>query len=282
MLDCCSPLEVIKQNGITYDEFVCLAQCNGLSVDVKKPLRQVTYNNCKHKKESNSNSSSSDIVEERDFKNGKSLEEFRKDVISACKHDHGPIVICSYSRIEFSQTGDGHFTCIGGYHPKQDLLLVMDVARYKYPPHWVPLEMMYKSIGWMVVRPQPESKPLFFTVNESVTHINKEPDALKSKPEDYNPAPSKVDYDIAKIYYTQLSNALCDHQCQCKDNVKDALECLFLNLPLPITEIFTNYGEKFGLSLSQQDRDIRDNILNGIRHTPIYAVIKDIFNQNGM
>ncbi len=41
-----------------------------------------------------------------------------------------PLVVASYSRAEFRQTGDGHFSPIGGYHPQRDLVLIMDTARY--------------------------------------------------------------------------------------------------------------------------------------------------------
>ena len=37
MLDCCAPLEMIKENGITFDEFACLAKCNGLAAKVITP-----------------------------------------------------------------------------------------------------------------------------------------------------------------------------------------------------------------------------------------------------
>lgn len=42
-----------------------------------------------------------------------------------------------------SRAGDGHFSPIGGYSAARDLVLVLDTARFKYSPHWVPLEMMY-------------------------------------------------------------------------------------------------------------------------------------------
>jgi len=32
MLDCCKPLDKVKENGITFHEFGCLARCNGLGV----------------------------------------------------------------------------------------------------------------------------------------------------------------------------------------------------------------------------------------------------------
>jgi hypothetical protein len=53
-------------------------------------------------------------------------------------------LIVSYSRKEFLQTGDGHFSPIGGYSEADDLVLILDTARFKYPPHWVPLNMLHR------------------------------------------------------------------------------------------------------------------------------------------
>jgi hypothetical protein len=44
--------------------------------------------------------------------------------------------------------GDGHFSPVGGYSEAEDMVLILDTARFKYPPHWVPLEMLYKWVGW--------------------------------------------------------------------------------------------------------------------------------------
>ena len=44
------------------------------------------------------------------------------------------------------QTGSGHFVPIGGYHAKRDLIFILDVARYKLPPHWVPVSLMWEAM----------------------------------------------------------------------------------------------------------------------------------------
>ena len=44
------------------------------------------------------------------------------------------------------QTGTGHFSPIGGYHAGQDMALILDVARFKYPPHWVPVKLLWKGM----------------------------------------------------------------------------------------------------------------------------------------
>lgn len=44
------------------------------------------------------------------------------------------------------QTGTGHFSPIGGYHAGRDMVLILDVARFKYPPHWVPLTLLWEAM----------------------------------------------------------------------------------------------------------------------------------------
>lgn len=44
------------------------------------------------------------------------------------------------------QTGTGHFSPIGGYHAGRDMALILDVARFKYPPHWVPLTLLWEAM----------------------------------------------------------------------------------------------------------------------------------------
>ena len=113
-LDCCLPLSVIKENGITFDEFVCIARCNSAVV---KPNRY----------------------------NQSSLENFRQAVEQVTAAPGNIHIVVSYSRKVLGQTGDGHFSPIGGYHRQRDLVLLLDVARFKYPPHWVSLPLLWKA-----------------------------------------------------------------------------------------------------------------------------------------
>ena len=58
----------------------------------------------------------------------------------------GFLSICNLSRTALGQTGDGHFCPIGGYNEQQRKVLLLDTARFKYPPHWIDIELLYKSI----------------------------------------------------------------------------------------------------------------------------------------
>jgi hypothetical protein len=117
MLDCCRPLDEIKSRGITLAEFVCLARCNGAKAEPQRP-------------------------------DDSSLEAFRRTVRESASGPDDSHVVVAYDRAELGQTGAGHFSPIGGYHEARDLALLLDVARFKYPPHWVPLPRL-----WQAMRP---------------------------------------------------------------------------------------------------------------------------------
>lgn len=115
LFDCCTSLSVAKEKGISLSEFVCLARCNGVLTD--------------------------DIRATSDF----SLDQFRSIVKQSCATS-SEIVVLNYSRKVLGQTGDGHFSPIGGYHAERDMVLLLDVARFKYPPHWVHLSLVYEAM----------------------------------------------------------------------------------------------------------------------------------------
>ncbi|VIO94743.1 Phytochelatin synthase family protein [Brugia malayi] len=112
MLDCCVPLDDIKKTGITLSQFACLAECNKLYTEVKY---------------ANSKSEFLNILREN---------------VKQCMAVDDTILVVSYNRQVLGQTGAGHFSPLGAYHEESDQILIMDVARFKYPPHWVPLTIL--------------------------------------------------------------------------------------------------------------------------------------------
>lgn len=114
MLDCCQALSAIQETGITLEEFVCISRCNGAKVSAYRYPE-------------------------------KSLDEFRQVVKRITSTAQGIHMVAAYSRKVLGQTGDGHFSPIGGYHSQRDHVLLLDVARFKYPPHWVPLPLLWQA-----------------------------------------------------------------------------------------------------------------------------------------
>ena len=142
LLDCCVPLAEVQKRGLNVDELACLARCNGADV---KLVRGDASN----------------------------LGAFRSAIASAAGGDG--VLVVSYDRSALGQTGSGHFSPVGGYHQARDLALILDVARFKYPPHWVSVERLWqathsidpvtgKTRGWLVFRPRAQGVALGFSI----------------------------------------------------------------------------------------------------------------------
>ena len=116
LLTCCISLDRVRDEGVTMDQLACLARCNGARADVVRPGPDA------------------------------GIAALRTAIARAAAAPRGPVLVAAYSRSALGQTGSGHFSPIGGYHAARDLVLLMDVARFKYPPHWVPLEKLHESM----------------------------------------------------------------------------------------------------------------------------------------
>jgi hypothetical protein len=58
-------------------------------------------------------------------------------------------VIVNFSRASLGQEGEGHFSPLVAYDPASDSFLILDVARYKYPPAWVTAKELDISLRTM-------------------------------------------------------------------------------------------------------------------------------------
>ena len=132
MLECCSPLALVKEKGITMEQFVCLAQCHGLLAEPHR-YDQTTF------------------------------EQFKED-LRRTGMEHSTHMVISFSRQSLGQTGIGHFSPIGAYHSNKQFALVLDVARFKYPSYWAPVDRLWSAMeptdpdtglsrGYIMLRP---------------------------------------------------------------------------------------------------------------------------------
>jgi hypothetical protein len=56
-------------------------------------------------------------------------------------------VLVNYDRSAVGQEGGGHWSPVGSYSEKRDAFLIMDVAKYKYPPVWIPSERLFDGLA---------------------------------------------------------------------------------------------------------------------------------------
>jgi glutathione gamma-glutamylcysteinyltransferase len=142
LLDCCVPLPQVRERGLDVEELACLARCNGAEVELQ-------HADATH------------------------VGAFRGALERAARGD--AVLIASYDRSVMGQTGSGHFSPVGGHHVARDLALILDFARFKYPPHWVSVERLWEAMqpldpatgrarGWMILRPREQGIALGFSV----------------------------------------------------------------------------------------------------------------------
>ncbi|MDY6785497.1 MAG: phytochelatin synthase family protein [Cyanobacteriota bacterium] len=76
------------------------------------------------------------------------LDEFR-DRIAENLTQPDNFVLVNYLRREIEQERGGHISPIAAYNETSDRFLILDVARYKYPPVWVKAEELWKATATM-------------------------------------------------------------------------------------------------------------------------------------
>jgi hypothetical protein len=66
--------------------------------------------------------------------------------LRAALGSHSTRVIVNYSRTPLGQEGDGHISPLAAYDAETDSFLILDVARYKYPPSWVSFDQLFAAM----------------------------------------------------------------------------------------------------------------------------------------
>jgi glutathione-S-conjugate glycine hydrolase len=73
------------------------------------------------------------------------LEAFR-GLASTNMGNPRDFIIVNYNRAEVGQEYMGHISPIAAYHAASDRFLLLDVARYKYPPVWIPTDQLFRAM----------------------------------------------------------------------------------------------------------------------------------------
>lgn len=75
------------------------------------------------------------------------IEDFRKVLEQEVSVDNGSRVIVNYNRQYLQQAGSGHFSPIGAYNESKDMALILDVARFKFNPQWVSVDLLWAAMN---------------------------------------------------------------------------------------------------------------------------------------
>ncbi len=75
-----------------------------------------------------------------------SLDDFRSKA-KAYLAEKGRFVVVNYLRTALGQETYGHISPLAAYDAKSDRFLILDVARYKYPPVWVTAADLFNAMN---------------------------------------------------------------------------------------------------------------------------------------
>jgi glutathione gamma-glutamylcysteinyltransferase len=154
MLSCCEPVDSVRKKGISLDSLACLARCQGVVADVYRPP----------------------------VPGGKHVgwtEGAFRDMLLKSVRSSNLVMVVSFSRTALNQTGGGHFSPIAAFDAETDSVLVMDVARFKLPPFWVPVSDLYGSTvppdpdtglprGWMMIKRLAAAPFVMITIEDAL------------------------------------------------------------------------------------------------------------------
>ena len=156
---CCMSSTRIRSHGITLDEFTRLATCQGLHASTTRALPLP-----EKEAEGEAGRTAASPATTTTTPGYGTLEDFRRDVVAwlapaitagtpkgesdatTIPPPVAGVCVTSFGRAGLGQTGEGHFSPLAAYHAPTDSVLVLDVARFKYPPYWVSVSDLYEAM----------------------------------------------------------------------------------------------------------------------------------------
>lgn len=143
-------LETVRKTGITLNDFQRLAQSNGVS--------------CSLIRTEDSNQGYKGFLEDlhKVCCGGEPLH-FNDKSDDQSDYNVNEFMAISFHRESLNQHGDGHFSPVAAFDKTTNSVLVLDTARFKYPPYWAPANDLYRSMipkdsvtglsrGYLIVR----------------------------------------------------------------------------------------------------------------------------------
>lgn len=207
-----APLLNVINQGLTFEEFLFLTECNGGSI-IPFPASRTT------------------------------LAQFRSAVLVVCSRSSDDTrLVCNYDRDTLHQTGSGHFSPIAGYHAHDDRVLVLDVARFKYPSYWIPIELLWQSMN--VIDPATNKSRGFYLISKWPTDSSVECKTIvcKNTPSERLPVEERLcshQNDLSDLVKTSLSSILLSGETSSNESIIIAVLRTLLLAAVPVVTKWT-------------------------------------------
>jgi glutathione gamma-glutamylcysteinyltransferase len=200
--------------------------------------------------------------------NNRSIQHFRKCIEESCSGTSNYHIVVSYSRKLLQQTGDGHYSPIGGYHKGRDLVLLLDVARFKHPPHWVSIPLLWDAMNAIdALTNYPRG---YFLLSRNAKYTCSSFCKIAASPYSWS------------FVYKQLNEVIPALLAKEKfESVEDVIERIFECLPSDIAQLIKRYPEDSTHPEYQKEelKEYNKKLLQEISETEMYRIVKKVLER---
>lgn len=85
------------------------------------------------------------LAADHHFADETSVDKLRSAIETTLSNRNARLIV-NYSRQALPQVGNGHISPIGAYDADTDSVLILDVAKYKYPPVWISVQKLHDAM----------------------------------------------------------------------------------------------------------------------------------------
>lgn len=131
----------------TYAPYAYFTQANYFSPEVSKVISAQTVLRQGMTREEMAETLSRQGVKAKSIAGDTFTDASLRELLQKALGDDGQFVLANYFRHTLGQVGGGHWSALAAYDAQTDRVLILDVAKYKYPPAWVGISTLRQAIA---------------------------------------------------------------------------------------------------------------------------------------
>jgi hypothetical protein len=140
-------MPIAKPVDPTYAPYAYFTQTNFFTPEVEKVISAKTVLAMGMTREEMAGTLSREGVTAISIAGDTFTEEGLRTLLKKALGDDGRFVLANYYRGTLGQVGGGHWSALAAYDAQSDSVLILDVAKYKYPPAWVSISLLQQAIA---------------------------------------------------------------------------------------------------------------------------------------
>ena len=140
-------MPIAKPVDPTYAPYAYFTQTNYFTPEVVKVISPQTVLAMGMTREEMAESLSRQGVKAISIAGDTLSEEGLRTLLKKALGDVGQFVLANYFRANLGQVGGGLWSALAAYDAQSDSVLILDVAKYKYPPAWVSISILQQAIA---------------------------------------------------------------------------------------------------------------------------------------